>query len=185
MRNPMRQKRGALTALSRRWTGKEAAPRGAAKLFLRFGKYRESRASRLYRPLTLSLVARENLGKGQSPCLHGPDNSEVIMKSMLWSVSAMLCLMTSAPASAQDKPKINPTDPQPTCHMCPGTYIPVAELEAYTKKAVAEKLVDQQVRDVDIGKANIGIGMVHRERLDKPKPDSVAEHDHVSRGLSL
>jgi mannose-6-phosphate isomerase-like protein (cupin superfamily) len=107
-----------------------------------------------------------------------PDNSEVIMKSMLWSVSAMLCLMTSA--SAQDKPKINPTDPQPTCHMCPGTYIPVAELEAYTKKAVAEKLVDQQVRDVDIGKANIGIGMVHRERLEKPKPDSVAEHDHVS-----
>jgi len=102
------------------------------------------------------------------------------MKSILWSVVAILCLMTSAPASAQDKPRINPTDPQPTCTMCPGTYIPVAELEAYTKKAVAEKLVDQQVRDIDIGKANVGIGMVHRERLEKPKPDSVAEHDHVS-----
>ena len=76
--------------------------------------------------------------------------------------------------------KINPTDPQPTCNMCPGYYIPVSELQAYTKKAVAEKLTDQQVRDVEIGKAHIGIGMVHRGRLDKPAPNSVAEHDHVS-----
>src|SRR5688500_15515959 len=76
--------------------------------------------------------------------------------------------------------KINPTDPQPTCNMCPGYYIPASELQAYTKKAVAEKLTDQQVRDVEIGKAHIGIGMVHRGRLDKPAPNSVAEHDHVS-----
>jgi mannose-6-phosphate isomerase-like protein (cupin superfamily) len=76
--------------------------------------------------------------------------------------------------------KINPTDPQPTCAMCPGYYIPVSELEAYTKKAIAEKLTDQQVRDIEIGKAHIGIGMVHRGRLDKPAPDSVAEHDLVS-----
>src|SRR5437667_2420349 len=76
--------------------------------------------------------------------------------------------------------KINPTDPQPTCNMCPGTYIPLYELEAYTKKAVAEKLIDQQVRDIDIGKARVGIGMVHRGKLDKPAPNSVAEHDHVS-----
>src|SRR5438067_5821621 len=76
--------------------------------------------------------------------------------------------------------KINPTDPQPTCNMCPGTYIPLSELEAYTKKAVAEKLVDQQVRDIEIGKAHIGIGMVHRGKLDGPAKDSVAEHDQVS-----
>ena len=76
--------------------------------------------------------------------------------------------------------KINPTDPQPTCAMCPGYYIPVSELQAYTKKAIAEKLTDQQVRDVEIGKAHIGIGMVHRGRLDKPAPNSVAEHDQVS-----
>ena len=44
----------------------------------------------------------------------------------------------------------------------------------------AEKLLDQQVRDIDIGKAHIGIGMVHRGRLDKPDPDSVAEHDQIS-----
>jgi len=72
------------------------------------------------------------------------------------------------------------TDPQPTCRMCPGTYIPVTELQAYTAKAIAEKLTDQQVRDVEIGKAHIGIGMVHRGRLDAPLPNSVAEHDLVS-----
>ena len=76
--------------------------------------------------------------------------------------------------------KINPTDPQPTCNMCPGTYIPVSELEAYTKKAIAEKLIDQQVRDIEIGKAHVGIGMVHRGKLDKPGANSVAEHDLVS-----
>ena len=76
--------------------------------------------------------------------------------------------------------KVNPTDPQPTCNMCPGTYIARSELEAYTSKAVAEKLTDQQVRDIEIGKAHVGIGMVYRGRLDKPAPDSVAEHDLVS-----
>jgi len=87
---------------------------------------------------------------------------------------------TFAQGAAADAQKINPTDPQPTCAMCPGTYIPVAELESYTKKAIAEKLVDQQVRDVSIGRAHIGIGMVHRGRLEKPAPQSVAEHDFVS-----
>ena len=76
--------------------------------------------------------------------------------------------------------RINPTDPQPTCNMCPGTYIPLSELDAYTKKAIAETLVDQQVRDIDIGKAHIGIGMVYRGKLDAPATDSVAEHDQVS-----
>jgi mannose-6-phosphate isomerase-like protein (cupin superfamily) len=82
--------------------------------------------------------------------------------------------------SAQGQTRINPTDPQPTCEMCPGTYIPLTELEAYTKKALAEKLLDQQVRDIDTGKARIGIGMVHRGKLEKPAPDSVAEHDQIS-----
>jgi len=85
-----------------------------------------------------------------------------------------------APTAQAQAPKMNPTDPQPTCHMCPGTYIPVSEIEAYTKKAIAEKLIDQQVRAVDIGKSNVAIGLVYRGKLDKPRPDSVAKHDHVS-----
>src|SRR6185503_16875247 len=76
--------------------------------------------------------------------------------------------------------KINPTDPQPTCNMCPATYIPAAELEAYTAKAIKENLVDQQVRSIDIGKSRIGIGIEYRKKLDKPGAASVAEHDHVS-----
>jgi mannose-6-phosphate isomerase-like protein (cupin superfamily) len=71
-------------------------------------------------------------------------------------------------------------NPRPTCTMCPGTYVPVSELQAYTKKAIAENLVDQQVRDIDIGKAHVGIGMVHRGKLAQPAKDSVAEHDLVS-----
>ena len=94
------------------------------------------------------------------------------MKTMMLGIAAAICLVT--PLAAQQ------TDPQPTCKMCPGTYIPLNELEAYTKKAIAEKRIDQQVRDVDIGKAHVGIGMVYRGKLDAPRPDSVAEHDLVS-----
>jgi mannose-6-phosphate isomerase-like protein (cupin superfamily) len=71
-------------------------------------------------------------------------------------------------------------DPQPTCKGCPGTYIPLAELQAYVQKAIAEKRVDQQVRDIDIGKSHVGIGIVHRGKLAAPAPESVAEHDLVS-----
>src|SRR5258708_1295132 len=104
------------------------------------------------------------------------------MKRFVRRLPTLLCLLISTPAlaQAQVQARINPTDPHPTCPMCPGTYIPLSELEAYTRKALAEKLLDQQVRDIDIGKANIGIGMVHRGKLDKPNPDSVAEHDQIS-----
>ena len=72
------------------------------------------------------------------------------------------------------------TDPQPTCKMCPATYIDSSEVDAYVKKAMTEKLTDQQIRDVEIGKAHIGVGVVHRPRLTAPAADSVAEHDLVS-----
>ena len=98
------------------------------------------------------------------------------MKQILLGLAGVACCVVGIVAQA----KINPTDPQPTCNMCPGHYIPLSELQAYTKKAVAEKLTDQQVRDIEIGKAHIGIGMVHRGKLDKAAPDSVAEHDLVS-----
>jgi mannose-6-phosphate isomerase-like protein (cupin superfamily) len=98
------------------------------------------------------------------------------MKSILLGCAGAALAIASLVAQT----KINPTDPQPTCNMCPGTYIPLSELQAYTKKAIDEKLLDQQVRDIEIGKAHIGIGMVHRGKLDKPAADSVAEHDQVS-----
>ena len=98
------------------------------------------------------------------------------MKRILLGLACAVCAAVVLMAQT----RINPTDPQPTCNMCPGYYIPVDELQAYTKKAVAERLTDQQVRDIEIGKAHIGIGMVHRGKLDAPNADSVAEHDQVS-----
>src|SRR3978361_543069 len=76
-------------------------------------------------------------------------------------------------------------DPQPTCRMCPGTYIPRSEIEAYTAKAVAEKLIDQQARDVDLGRWHVGIGVVHRGKLDAPAPESVAEPHMGSEGYRI
>ncbi len=98
------------------------------------------------------------------------------MRNVLLGFLTAACVVAALAAQGG----VNPTDPQPTCRMCPGTYIPLSELEAYTKKAVQEKLTDQQMRDIDIGKAHVGIGMVYRGKLDKPAPDSVAEHDLVS-----
>jgi hypothetical protein len=69
---------------------------------------------------------------------------------------------------------------KPTCNHCSATYVPTDELQAYLQRAVANGLVDQQVRSVDIGKSQIGIGMVHRGKLDAPAPNSVAEHDLIS-----
>jgi mannose-6-phosphate isomerase-like protein (cupin superfamily) len=71
-------------------------------------------------------------------------------------------------------------DPQPTCQNCPATYIANEELQAYAKKAIAEKLTDQQMRDVNIGKSHVGVGVVYRGKLTAPAPESVAEHDFVS-----
>jgi mannose-6-phosphate isomerase-like protein (cupin superfamily) len=71
-------------------------------------------------------------------------------------------------------------DMRPTCRNCPGTYIPNEELQAYIKRAIANRLVDQQVRAIDVGKSNVDVGVVHRGKLDTPAANSVAEHDQVS-----
>jgi mannose-6-phosphate isomerase-like protein (cupin superfamily) len=93
------------------------------------------------------------------------------MKQTILGLAAAVCAMAAIAAQG---------DPQPTCRMCPGTYIPKAEVQAYIDKAIAEKLTDQQVRDIEIGKAHVGIGVVHRGKLAAPVPESVAEHDQVS-----
>jgi len=69
---------------------------------------------------------------------------------------------------------------EPTCKMCPGTYIPNEEVQAYVNRAMQFRLTDQQIRAVDIGKTNLDVGVVYRGKLDKPGQASVAEHDLVS-----
>src|SRR5688572_9421005 len=70
--------------------------------------------------------------------------------------------------------------PTATCPGCAASYISNEELQAYLKRAMARNQIDQQVRSVDVGKSGVAVGMVHRTKLDKPQPNSVAEHDHVS-----
>jgi mannose-6-phosphate isomerase-like protein (cupin superfamily) len=93
-----------------------------------------------------------------------------MFKLIAGAVGVILAL---ASVAAQER------DYQPTCKMCPGTYIPSAEIDAYVKRAIANQLTDQQVRQVDIGKANVGVAVVHRGKLNNPEA-SVAEHDLVS-----
>src|ERR1700683_864466 len=69
---------------------------------------------------------------------------------------------------------------QPTCNHCSATYIGKNEVQAYVKRAIDLDLVDQQMRSVDLGKTQLGIGVVHRGKLLEPAKDSVAEHDLIS-----
>src|SRR6266571_2790776 len=96
---------------------------------------------------------------------------ECIMKRTVSGIVAAVCVAGSVLAQG---------DPQPTCTMCPATFIGNDEIQAYVKKASAEKLTDQQIRDVEIGKSHVGIGVVYRGKLTAPAPESVAEHDFVS-----
>jgi mannose-6-phosphate isomerase-like protein (cupin superfamily) len=72
--------------------------------------------------------------------------------------------------------------PNRTCRHCSATHIPPSELEAYTAKAIKYQFVDQQVRSVDVGKVQVGIGMVTRGKLlpDPNRKGAVAEHEQVS-----
>jgi mannose-6-phosphate isomerase-like protein (cupin superfamily) len=96
------------------------------------------------------------------------------MKKIILAAASLGLL--SAPALAQS-PNNNP---DPSCNMCEGVYIPQEEIQAYLDKAVKERKVDQQDRDIDIGKVHIALGVERRGKLDKPGPHAVAEHDLVS-----
>ena len=69
-------------------------------------------------------------------------------------------------------------DTKPGCSRCVATYISNDEIQAYLKRAVGDSVSDQQVRAVDIGKANADIGVVYRGKLSGAS--LVAEHDLVS-----
>jgi mannose-6-phosphate isomerase-like protein (cupin superfamily) len=74
---------------------------------------------------------------------------------------------------------------QATCDRCSATYIPASEIEAYFKLARTAsstniRMRDQQVRAVDAGRAQLGVGIVYRTKLASPAENSVAEHHQVS-----
>ena len=56
------------------------------------------------------------------------------MRRMLIGVLGAVTAVVALAAQA------NNPNPKPSCNMCPGTYIPLSELEAYRQKAVKENL---------------------------------------------
>ena len=88
------------------------------------------------------------------------------------TLAGLMLLLASSVLAAQDI--------KPTCNNCPATYIPTEEVQAYLKRAIADKLIDQQIRAVDAGKTNVDVGLVYRGKLAAPAPEAVAEHDQVS-----
>lgn len=93
------------------------------------------------------------------------------MKQKAWLMAGAV-LVALCPLSAQEI--------APTCRSCPATYVTNEELQAYITRAIANSIVDQQVRALDIGKTNVDIAVVHRGKLAGPGARSVAEHDQVS-----
>lgn len=63
-----------------------------------------------------------------------------------------------------------------SCPMCESVYVPAEEIARYIEIG----RVDNQIRSIDIGKANIQIGVGHRGKLDAPAPRSVAAHNLVT-----
>src|SRR5689334_17021063 len=62
------------------------------------------------------------------------------------------------------------------------TFIGRDEIQAYFKQApdrMRNSVADQQVRAVDVGKSNVGIGVVYRNGV-QAEGSAVAEHDFVS-----
>lgn len=70
--------------------------------------------------------------------------------------------------------------PRPTCNHCSAAYVPKSELDAYTQRAIENHIVDQQVRCVDLGKVQAGIGLVTRGQLVPGSGGAVAEHEQVT-----
>ena len=63
---------------------------------------------------------------------------------------------------------------QTFCDDCESTYVSAEEFVEYLEVASA----DQQVRSLDIGKAQVQVAISHRGRLEQP--GGVAEHDLVT-----
>jgi mannose-6-phosphate isomerase-like protein (cupin superfamily) len=93
------------------------------------------------------------------------------MRRLLIGVAALVVALAALAAQEREY--------TPTCKMCPGTYIPKSEIDAYIKRGYANQLTDQGVRQVDVGKTNVGVAVVTRGKINNPAA-TVAEHDLVS-----
>jgi mannose-6-phosphate isomerase-like protein (cupin superfamily) len=104
----------------------------------------------------------------------------MLIQRIALKVFALSALIAVFPVLAQD------VQPKPTCNHCSAVYIPKSELDGYNQRAIEHKLVDQQVRSVDVGKVQVGIGSIYRGKLgqatglENQVAEAVAEHEQVS-----
>lgn len=102
------------------------------------------------------------------------------MKRFVSRVLLLTAVATVFPVLAQE------VEPKPTCNHCQAVYVPKSELDAYNQRAIEHKLVDQQVRSVDVGRVQVGIGSIYRGKLGNAQglenqvAEAVAEHEQVS-----
>jgi mannose-6-phosphate isomerase-like protein (cupin superfamily) len=100
------------------------------------------------------------------------------LQAIALKILALSIVTVVFPALAQE--------PKPTCNHCSAVYVPKSELDAYNQRAIEHKLVDQQVRSVDVGKVQVGIGSIYRGKLgqaiglENQVAEAVAEHEQVS-----
>lgn len=92
----------------------------------------------------------------------------------------MLILSVAAVATAFALGRLSAQNVEPSCVMCRSVFVSAEELAEYEQVGRATGVTDQQVRSIDIGRANVQVALVHRGPLDAPAPRSVAEHDLVT-----
>ena len=93
------------------------------------------------------------------------------MRHAILTIGALICAFTLGQLSAQDV--------EPSCDMCPATYVPAEEIAEYAFVGRKAGLVDQQVRSVDIGKSKVQVAVAQRGKLNERR-GRVAEHDLVT-----
>src|SRR5712664_1196007 len=102
------------------------------------------------------------------------------MQNVALKILVLSAVIAVFPVLAQE------VQPKPTCNHCSAVYIPKSELDGYNQRAIEHKLVDQQVRSVDVGKVQVGIGSIYRGKLgqavglENTVAEAVAEHEQVS-----
>lgn len=101
------------------------------------------------------------------------------MRKVFLSAVTILAVFVLGRLSVQ-YPQLVAQEIEPSCVMCPSAYISAEEIQEYENVAIATGLTDQQIRSIDIGKANVQIALVHRGALEQPGARSVAEHDLVT-----
>ena len=93
------------------------------------------------------------------------------MRQSILIIVGLMCAFTLGRLWAQNV--------EPSCAMCPATYVAAEELAEYAFVGRQSGLVDHQVRSIDIGKSKVQIAVAHRAALEERR-GRVAEHDLVT-----